>query len=98
MTGEVAGFSFMLNQLNLLASLNLLEKMCLHEAVGERSRGRRWTGARLSQLGPTFGLTGTDRVANLVRRAERRHLQSAGWRKTVQEVEASLGLNTEHKA
>ena len=29
--------------------------------------------------------------------AVRRHHQSAGWRKTVQEVEASLGLNTEHK-
>jgi hypothetical protein len=96
LTGAVAGFSFILNQLNLLASLNLLEKMCLHEAVGERSRGRRWTGATLSQRGPVFGLTGTDRAANLVRRAERRH-QSTRWRKTVQEVEASLGLNTEHK-
>jgi hypothetical protein len=53
----------MLNKLNLLASLNLLEKVCLHEAV-----------------------------------AERRHRQSAAWRNTVQEVEASLGLNTEHKA
>ena len=98
LTGAVAGFSFILNKLNLLASLNLLEKMCLHEAVGERSRGRRWTGATLSQRGPVFGLTGTDRVANLVRRAERHHHPSAGWRKTVQEVEASLGLNTEHKA
>jgi hypothetical protein len=45
-----------------------------------------------------FDLTGTDRGSNLVRRAERRHHQSTGWRKTVQEVEASLGLNTEHKA
>jgi hypothetical protein len=59
-----------------LASLNLLEKVCLHEAVGERSRGRRWTGATLRQLGPTFGLTGTDSVSNLVRRAARRHQQS----------------------
>jgi len=59
---------------------------------------RRWTGATLRQLGPTFGLTGTDSVSNLVRRAERRHRQSAVWRKTVREIEASLGLNTEHKA
>jgi chromosomal replication initiation ATPase DnaA len=59
---------------------------------------RRWTGATLSQLGPTFGLSGTESVSNLVRRAERRHRQSAGWRKTVREIEASLGLNTEHKA
>ena len=51
----------------------------------------------LSKLGPTFGLTGTDSVSNLVRRAERRR-QSAEWRKTVREIEASLGLNTEHKA
>jgi hypothetical protein len=43
-------------------------------------------------------LTGTDRVSNLVRRAEHRRRQSSGWRKTVQEIEASLGLNTEHKA
>jgi hypothetical protein len=35
--------------------------------------------------------------SNMVRRAERRH-QSAGWRNTVQEIKASLGLNTEHKA
>ena len=59
---------------------------------------RRWTGATLSQLGPTFGLTGTDSVSNLVRRAEHRHRQSSGWRKTVGEIEAALGLNTEHKA
>jgi len=30
------------NKFSLLASPNLLEKTCLHEAVGERSRGRRW--------------------------------------------------------
>jgi hypothetical protein len=39
-----------------------------------------------------------DNVSNLVRRAERRHYQSADWRKSVQQVKASLGLNTEHKA
>jgi F0F1-type ATP synthase gamma subunit len=43
------GSVFVLNIVNLLASLNLLDKMCLHEAVGERSRGRRWTGATLMQ-------------------------------------------------
>jgi hypothetical protein len=59
---------------------------------------RRWTGASLSQLGPTFGLSGTDSVSNLVRRAERRHRQSPDWCKTAGEIEASLGLNTEHKA
>jgi hypothetical protein len=42
-------------------------------------------------------LTGTDRVSNLVRRAEHRRRQSSGWQKTVQEIEASLGPNTEHK-
>jgi len=42
-------------------------------------------------------LTGTHRVSNLVRRADRRR-QSSGWQKTVQEIDASLRLNTEHKA
>ena len=97
-TGAVAGFSFILNKLNLLASLNLLERICLHKAVGERSRGRRWTDATLSQLGPTFGLTGTDRISNLVRRADRHCRQLSSWRKPRQEIEASLDLYTEHKA
>ncbi len=43
---------------------------------------RRWTGATLAELGPSFGLTGTDSVSNLVRRAETRHKESANWRKT----------------
>jgi hypothetical protein len=43
-------------------------------------------------------LTGTDRVSNLVRRAANRRRQSSGWQKTVQEIEASLRLNTEHRA
>jgi hypothetical protein len=34
----VAGFSFILNRLNLLASLNLLEKIRLCETVGQRSK------------------------------------------------------------
>ena len=38
-------------------------------------------------------LSGTDRVSNLVRRAEhRRDRQSSDWRKTVQEIDASLRL------
>ncbi len=59
---------------------------------------RRWTGATLVELGPSFGLTGTDSVSNLVRRAEKRHKESANWRETARRIEASLGLNTEHKA
>ena len=59
---------------------------------------RRWTGATLAELGPSFGLTGTDRVSNLVRRAEKRRRESANWRETSRHIEASLGLNTEHKA
>jgi hypothetical protein len=51
LTGAIAGLYFILKRSHLLASLNLLEKMCLHEAGGERSRGRRWTGVTLSQLG-----------------------------------------------
>jgi hypothetical protein len=43
-------------------------------------------------------LSGTDRVSNLVRRAANRRRQSSAWRKTVQEIEASLGLNTEDNA
>jgi hypothetical protein len=68
-----------------------------HEPVGEAEldAGRAHGSANLVQL---FDLTGTDRVSNLVRRAERRHHQSTGWRKTVQEVEGSLGLKTKHKA
>ncbi len=54
LTGAIAGLYFILNKLNLLASLNLLERICLHEAVGERSRGRRWTDATLRQLVSTF--------------------------------------------
>ncbi len=48
--------------------------------------------------GKRHWVTGTDRVSNLVRRAEHRRRQSPGCQKTVQETEASLGLNTEHKA
>ena len=44
---------------------------------------RRWTGATLSELGPFFGLIGTDSVSNLVRRAEKRWQRSASWRKKV---------------
>ncbi len=51
---------------------------------------RRWTGATLAELGPCFGLTGTDSVSNLVRRAEKRHQQSARWRKTARKIELSL--------
>ncbi len=43
-------------------------------------------------------LTGTDRVAILVRRADHRRRQSSGWQKTVREITVSLRLNTEHKA
>ena len=59
---------------------------------------RRWTGATLTGLGLSFGLTGTDSVSNLVRRAEKRHKQSASWRTTAKQIEATLGLKTEHKA
>jgi hypothetical protein len=59
---------------------------------------RRWTGASLADLGAPFGLTGTDSAANLVRRAEKRHNQSASWRKAAKEIEATLRLNTAHKA
>jgi len=59
---------------------------------------RRWTGATLAELGPHFGLTGTDSAANLVRRAEKRHEQSVSWRNATNEIEATLHLNTEHKA
>jgi putative transposase len=59
---------------------------------------RRWTGATLAELGPSFGLRGTDSVSNLVRRAEKRCKESPKWRKTSEQIEASLDLNTEHKA
>ncbi len=38
---------------------------------------RRWTGATLAELGPAFGLDGTDSVSHLVRRAEKRSKESA---------------------
>jgi hypothetical protein len=41
LTGAVAGFYFILNKVNLLASPNLLEIMCLYEAVGERHHLRQ---------------------------------------------------------
>jgi chromosomal replication initiation ATPase DnaA len=59
---------------------------------------RRWTGASLGELGALFGLTGTDSVSNLVRRAEKRYKQSSSWRKTATAIEVTLHLNTEHKA
>jgi len=59
---------------------------------------RRWTSATLAQLGSSFGLSGSDSVFNLVRRAEKCHQQSRNWRKTAKAIEATLGLNTEHKA
>jgi chromosomal replication initiation ATPase DnaA len=59
---------------------------------------RRWTGATLRELGSAFGLTGTDSVSNLVRRAQQQFKESASWRKRASKIEASLNLNTEHKA
>ena len=59
---------------------------------------RRWTGATLAELGPAFGLDGTDSVSNLVRRAEQHHKESATWQETATKIETDLGLNTEHKA
>jgi REP element-mobilizing transposase RayT len=59
---------------------------------------RQWTGATLAELGPCFGLEGTDSAANLVRRAEKRRRESSKWRQRAKQVEASLGLNTEYKA
>ncbi len=44
LTGAVAVFHFLLGQHNLLASPNLLETMCLKEALGERSTDRRGDG------------------------------------------------------
>ena len=67
--------TFIVNKVNLLASLNLLEKMC-HEAVGEAEfgAGRAQRSANLVQ---PRNLTGTDSVSSLVRRAGRRHRHSS---------------------
>jgi len=59
---------------------------------------RRWSGATLRELGPWFGLAGTDSVSNLVRRAEARYKELSKWRRQVTQIETELGLNTEHKA
>lgn len=59
---------------------------------------RRWSGATLRELGPWFGLAGTDSVSNLVRRAEGRYKESSKWRRQAKQIETKLGLNTEHKA
>ena len=61
----------------------------------EADAGRAQRSANLVQL---LNLTGIDRVSKLVRQAEHRYRQSSDWRRTVGEIEASLGLNTEHKA
>ncbi|WP_040771223.1 hypothetical protein [Novipirellula maiorica] len=58
---------------------------------------RRWSGATLRELGPRFGLEGTDSVSNLVRRAEARYNESSNWRRQAREIEVVLRLNTEHK-
>jgi hypothetical protein len=58
---------------------------------------RRWTGATLRELGPAFGLTGTDSVSNLVRLTGQQFKVSASWRKRASEIAASLYLNTEQK-
>jgi hypothetical protein len=59
---------------------------------------RKWTGATLGDLGPSFGLLGVDSVSNLVRRATKRNTESNEWRRQTREIETALGLNTEHKA
>lgn len=59
---------------------------------------RRWSGATLRELGTWFGLTGTDSVANLVRRAEIRNQESSKWRRQAKQIEIALGLHTENKA
>ena len=59
---------------------------------------RRWTGATLAELGGYFGLTGTDSVSNLVRRADKQETQSVAWKSMVRKVETALGLNAKHKA
>jgi hypothetical protein len=58
---------------------------------------RRWTGATLRELGPAFGLTGTDSVSNLVRLTGQQFKVSASWRKRASEIAATLHLKTEHK-
>ena len=55
---------------------------------------RRWTGATLGELGPLFGLTGTDSVSGLVRRASTRHAASSAWRKRAGQIESELKLKT----
>ncbi len=51
----------------------------------------RWANAVMFVTAGLFLLlSGTDRVSKLVRRADRRHRQSSGWRNTVQEIEASV--------
>ena len=59
---------------------------------------RRWSGTTLQELGPWFGLKGTDSVSNLVRRAEQRYQESPKWRRQTKQIETKLGLNTEYKA
>jgi putative transposase len=59
---------------------------------------RRWTGSTLAELGPAFGLAGTDSVSNLVRRAEKRYQESTTWQETAAKIESALGLNTDNKA
>jgi len=46
-----------------------------------------WTGVTLRELGPAFGLTGTDSVGNLVRRAELPPKRSASWRTKASEID-----------
>ena len=58
---------------------------------------RRWTGETLAQLGPHFGLSGTDSVSNLVRRAQRRHDESTRWHQRAVDIEKALKLKTENK-
>lgn len=75
---------------------------CVNGSLGVRTSlaawlCRRWTGATLSQLGPSFRLKGVDSVSNLVRRVWKRYKQSAAWRKTAKEIETLLKLNAEHK-
>jgi len=51
----------------------------------------------LRELGLAFGLTGTDSVSNLVRRAQQQSKRSTSWRKGASEIDVTLHLNTEHK-
>jgi len=83
----------------IAASLGTLSSEAVQpDTIWRRGFVRAGLARALKELGPWFGLEGTDSVSNLARLGETRHNESSKWRRQAKQIEIELGLNTGHKA